>query len=212
MKYLFIIFISSILFPLNFSRMVTTFDSSGEYSFIFTNAENQQNNEFTFNTEPGINIAYEHMITDGGVTDGIDFYLFGGGEFMFGRRSDVNVSFHSVYIKPIIALTDKFMITFRGGITNLNTEQKDFLLDWGSILSMGFEYHVTDNLSLVVSRSYYNLFKDSYSSQQSFLTSSMLGNSIGNEVDLQSTNLDMKYIKTGISVVYGLKNKTKRTK
>ena len=104
------------------------------------------------------------------------------------------------------------MITFRGGITNLNTEQKDFLLDWGSILSMGFEYHVTDNLSLVVSRSYYNLFKDSYSSQQSFLTSSMLGNSIGNEVDLQSINLDMKYIKTGISVVYGLKNKTKRTK
>ena len=191
---------------------MTTFDSAGEYSFIFTNAENQQNNEFTFNTKQGINIAYEQMITDGGVTDGMDFYLYGGGEFMFGRRSEVNVSFHSVYIKPIIALTDKFMITFRGGITNLNTEQKDFLLDWGSILSMGFEYHVTDNLSLVVSKSYYNLFKDSYSSGQSFLTSSMLGNSIGDEIDLQSTNLDMKYVKTGISVVYGLKNKTKRTK
>ena len=205
MKYLLFIFISSVLFPINFSRLVTTFDSPGEYSFIFTNAENQQNNEFIFNTKQGINIAYEHMITDGGVTDGIDLYLFGGGEFMFGRRSDVNVSFHSVYIKPIIALTDKFMITFRGGITNLNTEQKDFLLDWGSILSMGFEYHVTDNLSLVVSRSYYNLFKDGYSSGQTFLTSSMLGNSIGDEVDLQSTNLDMKYVKTGISVIYGLK-------
>ena len=98
MKYLFIIFISSVLFPINFSRLVTTFDSSGEYSFIFTNEENQQDNEFSFNTKQGINIAYEHMITDGGVTDGIDFYLFGGGEFMFGRRSDVNVSFHSVYI------------------------------------------------------------------------------------------------------------------
>ena len=212
MKYLYFIFITSILFPINFSRLVTTFDSAGEYSFIFTNEENQQNNEFTFNTKQGINIAYEHMITDGGVIDGIDFYFFGGGEFMFGRRSDVNVSFHSVYIKPIIGVTDKFMITFRGGITNLNTEQKDFLLDWGSILSMGFEYHVTDNLSLVISQSYYNLFKDSYSSQQSFLTSSMLGNSIGSEIDLQSTNLDMKYVKTGISVVYGLKNKTKRTK
>ena len=36
MKYLFIIFISSILFPINFSRLVTTFDSHGSVNDCFS--------------------------------------------------------------------------------------------------------------------------------------------------------------------------------
>ena len=205
MKYFILISTLSIVFPISFSRIVTTFDPPGEFSVPIYDENNQLIHDYKFDTKEGINIAYEHMITRGGIVGGVDFYLFGGGEFMIGRRSDVNISLHSLYLKPIIGLTDKLMLNFSLGLTVLNTEQKDFILDAGSLLSMGIEYGITDNLSLAITKSYYNLFEKAYPASSDVHAGPFFGSNVGETVDLESTTLDMRYEKIGFSVIYGFK-------
>ncbi len=205
MRYLLIILTISSVFPISFSRISTTFDPPGEFTVPLYDENNQLIHNYKFDTKAGINIAYEHMITRGGIVDGIDLYLFGGGEFMVGRRSDVNISLHALYLKPLIGLTDKLMLNCSVGLTALNTEQKDFILDMGSLLTMGIEYAVTENLSLAITKSYYNLFEKTYSASYSVPSSPFLGSNIGETIDLESTTLDMKYEKIGFSVIYGFK-------
>ena len=205
MKYFLLISTISFLFPISFSRILTTFDPPGEFSVPLYDKNNQLIYDYKFDTKEGISIAYEHMITKGGVVGGVDFYLFGGGEFMIGRRSDVNISLHSLYLKPIIGLTDKLMLNFSLGLTVLNTEQKDFILDAGSLLSMGIEYGITDNLSLAITKSYYNLFEKAYPASSDVPAGPFFGSNVGETVDLESTTLDMRYEKIGFSVLYGFK-------
>jgi len=186
MKYLLMIFTFSMVFPISFSRISTTFDPPGQFSIPLYDKDNQLIHDYKFDTKEGINIAYEHIITRGGVVGGVDFYLFGGGEFMIGRRSDVNISLHSLYLKPIIGLTDKLMLNFSLGLTVLNTEQKDFILDAGSLLSMGIEYGITDNLSLAITKSYYNLFEKAYPASSDVPAGPFFGSNVGETVDLES--------------------------
>ena len=207
MKYLLIILMFSISFPISTSRISTTFDFPEELIVSLYDENNQLINNYISNTKSGLNIAYEHMISSGGIIGGVDLYLFGGGEFMVGRRSDVNVSFHSLYLKTIAGFSDKISQSFSLGLVVLNTEQRDLILDTGSLLSIGLEYAITDNLSLAISKSYYNLFSRKYSTSDNVPSGPFLGSNIGPAIDLEGTTIDMKYEKFGLSVFYGFKTK-----
>ena len=200
MKNILVIFIFSLLFPINFSRIVTTFDSPGSFEVSLSDFNSSGENKFDYSTKEGLNIAYEHMITSGGILGGPDLYFFGGAEFMVGRRSNVNVSFHSIYIKPVIAVTNNFRLIFSVGLTKLNTEQANFMLDIGSLISMGIEYQVSKNTSLLLSSSVYNLFEGTYSPPSELETSPLMGIDFDG---LEQVKIDMQYVKTGISVIYG---------
>ena len=195
-----IIILCSFIFPLSFSRIVTTFDFPGEYTVSLSDFNSGGENEFVYATKQGINVAYEHIVTSGEIVGGTDIYVFAGGEFMVGRRSDVNVSFHSVYIKPVVAISDNLLLSFSAGLAKLNTEQNDFILDMGSLISMGLEYQITENMSLLLSGSAFNLFEDTYSATDGFTQTPLMN------IDLEGldeTDIDMQYIKTGLSIIYG---------
>ena len=200
------IFISS-LFSISISRISTTIDPPGDFFISLFDHNNQLINDFNFSTKEGLNIAYEHMITRGGVINGVDFFLFGGGEFMTGRRSNVNVSLHSVFLKPLIGFSDKFRVSTSFGLVFLNSEQKGFILDKGSLLTVGFEYGVTENLTLAINKSYYNLFEKTYPSSSNIPSTPFIESNFGASIDLDNTTLDMKYEKIGISIIYGFKTK-----
>ena len=187
-------------YPLAFSRLITTFDAPGEFKLSLSDLNGSGMHDSFYSTKSGINIAYEHLITKGGIQNGPDIYIYAGGEFMFGRRSDVNVSFHSVYIKPAISLSEKILISFSAGLSKLNTDQPNFILDMGSLISAGIEYQLSKNMSIMISGSIYNLFEGSY-----FVPSSLESTPFM-DVDfegLDDVDIDMQYRKAGISVIYG---------
>mgnify|MGYP006131323713 CR=1 FL=1 len=206
-KILLVTIFISMLFSISTSRISTTLDPPSDFLISLFDANNQLINDFNFNTKEGFNIAYEHMITKGGVIDGFDFYLFGGGEFMVGRRSDVNVSLHSLFLKPMIGFSDRFRLSTSLGLAILNSDQKDFILDKGTLLTIGFEYGITNNLSLSINKSYYSLFEKTYSSSSDVPSTPFLGTDLGGTINLENTILDMKYEKVGISIIYGFKTK-----
>ena len=187
-------------YPLSFSRLISTFDAPGEFELSLSDLNGPGMHDSFYSTKPGINIAYEHLITKGGIQNGPDIYIFAGGEFMFGRRSDVNVSFHSIYIKPMISLSEKILISFSAGLYKVNPDQPNFILDMGSLLSAGIEYQLSKNTSILISGSIYNLFESSYYVPSSLESTPFMDIDFNglNEVDI-----DMQYRKVGISVIYG---------
>ena len=187
-------------YPLTFSRLITTFDAPGEFELSLSDLNGPGMHDSFYSTKPGINIAYEHLITKGGIQNGPDIYIYAGGEFMFGRRSDVNVSFHSVYIKPAISLSEKILISFSAGLSKLNTDQPNFILDMGSLISAGIEYQLSKNMSIMISGSIYNLFEGSYSVPLSLESTPFMNVDFNG---LNKVDIDMQYKKAGISVIYG---------
>ena len=125
MKYLLYLSIFTFLFPISFSRIVTTADFPGDFFIPLTNESGNLITTFEYKTKAGLNFAYEHLIASGGIQDGPLIYLFAGGEFMVGRRGDFNMSLHSIYLKPILGIKEKFMLTGLIGLTHLNSDQKD---------------------------------------------------------------------------------------
>ena len=105
-KYLnFILLYITIAFPLSTSRIVTTFDYPGKYSVPIYNLDNELVSKKYFETDFSIDIAYEHLILDGD-----DFLFLIGGEFMIGRKSSSNVAFHSIYLMPMLRLSNKTLV------------------------------------------------------------------------------------------------------
>ena len=197
-KYIqFILLFVTFVFPVHNSRIITTFDSSGKYSVPIYTLDKELVSKKSFKTEFSIDVAYEHLVVDGG-----DFLLFIGGEFMIGRKSSSNIAFHSAYLMPMLRLSDKILVFLKGGGTIVNTEQENFFLDKGLMFSVGLEYSISDNISLAISGTGYDLFNETFHSPDlSSLPFTQLG--LGSQVQLPAVDIDMKYTKFGVSVIYG---------
>ena len=195
LRYILLIF--TFIFPAHNSRIITTVDLEGEYSVPIYTLDNDLVSKQSFKTDFSIDIAYEHLLADGG-----DFLLFIGGEFMVGRRSSSNIALHSAYLMPMLRLSDKILVFLKGGGTILNTQQENFLLDKGLMASVGIEYSISDNISLAISGTGYDLFNETfYSPELSSIPFTQLG--LGSQVQLPAVDIDMKHTKFGISVIYG---------
>ena len=111
------------------------------------------------------------------------FNMYIGGEFMIGRKSlSTTMAFHSVYLMPAISIKDKVLLSTRLGITQLNTDDPDFLFKWnGYLASFGIEYNISDNMSLGVSYTSYDMHNK----------------------EIEGRDMDLTYDKVGLSVIYG---------
>jgi len=197
-KYLnFILLCISIAFPISTSRIITTFDYPGEYSVPVYSLDNELISKKYFETDFSIDIAYEHLILDGN-----DFFFLIGGEFMIGRKSNSNVAFHSIYLMPMLKLSDKTLVFLKGGASFLNAHQENFFLDKGLMLSAGIEYSISKNISMAISATGYDLINQIYHTPDfSSIPFTQLG--LDPQVQIPDVEIDMKYTKFGISVIYG---------
>ena len=128
---------------------------------------------------------------------------------IFSKSNSVSSFFliPEISISSIIGFSDKFRVSTSFGLVFLNSEQKGFILDKGSLLTVGFEYGVTENLTLAINKSYYNLFEKTYPSSSNIPSTPFIESNFGASIDLDNTTLDMKYEKIGISIIYGFKTK-----
>ena len=192
-----VLFFLSLLYPLNKSRISTTFDSPGEYSVPIHTIDGTLLSKNTFKTDFSIDVAYEHLIVDGN-----DFLLCVGAEFMVGRKSSSNISLHSAYLMPMLKLSDKLRGFLKFGGAFLNTSQLNFFVDKGLMFSAGLEYTISDHISIAFSGTGYDLFNETYNSPDvSSIPFTQLG--IGSNVSIPAVDIDLKYTKFGLSVIYG---------
>tara|TARA_Y100001960_G_C14534349_1_gene757705 strand:- start:189 stop:782 length:594 start_codon:yes stop_codon:yes gene_type:complete len=191
-KYLSIILIVSIAFPLTYSRLVTTYDPPSHYTFFREDVSGENPIEIEYDTDSSLSFAYEHSFVNKKL-----FQFYTGGEFMLSRSSSENISLHSVYIKPALLMTENILLFFKLGYCMLNKEDKGLQLKDGTMFSLGFEYEITERLSLGLSHSSYDLFEEK----------SVNPNNLPQHLNIQSsvsdTNIDLKYNKIGFSIIYG---------
>ena len=194
----FILLCISIAFPISSSRIITTFDYPGEYSVpIYNSLNNELISKNYFETDFSIDIAYEHLVLDGN-----DFLFLIGGEFMIGRKSSSNVAFHSIYLMPMLKLLDKTSVFLKGGFSFLNTQQENFFLDKGLMLSAGIEYSISKNISMAISATGYDLFNETYITPD-YTSIPFIQLGLDPQLQIPDIDIDMKYTKFGISVIYG---------
>ena len=172
-----IIFIfSSFIFSKSQSRITTTFDLLDPYTITKTNI-NDQNDIITISDNiSGLNFSTDYLVVNTNI-----FNMYVGGEFMVGRKSISTMAFHSIYLMPAISI-NKLLFSTRFGFTHLNTDDPDFLFKWNGLLtSIGIEYQVSNNMSLGVSFTSYDM----------------------NDKISEGRELDLIYEKIGLSIIYG---------
>ena len=154
------------------------YDILAPYKLILTDFNDQKDKTFIFDKISGMNLACEHLIVNTNV-----FNMYMGGEFMIGRKSlSTTMAFHSVYLMPAILIKDKVLLSTRLGITQLNTDDPDFLFKWnGYLASFGIEYNISDNMSFGVSYTSYDMHNK----------------------QIEGRDMDLTYDKVGLSVIYG---------
>ena len=196
-KYLLLILCSSFIFPLTFSRIVTTIDPSSKYTRFEKDLSSGNETETEYTTSASFSFAYEHSFINKKI-----FHFYSGGEFMVSRSALENISLHSIYIKPAISMTDDILLFFKLGYSFLNSEDKDFPVENGLMVSAGFEYQITDRLSLGISHSSYDLFEET----RIIPSGDPWSHHGGDDFDaaaVPNTKCDLKYNKIGFSIIYG---------
>ena len=200
-----IIFLSFIC-PKSYSRLTTTIDPPSKYHIIGTDLDTYKISDETYDNKLGINIAYEQLILN---REKFNLYL--GGEYMVGKQSISTMAFHSLYIMPLLSIKEKFALSTRLGLTQLNTDQENFSLEFGYLVSIAFEYQLSNKIALSLSYSAYDMHNEKVT--QTSGINPPAGSDIG-DGDTQSDNidLDLTYNKIGISVIYGFEIITKKEK
>ena len=183
----------SLAYTESFSRLVTTMDPSSTYDLINSDLETNQVLVQSFKNKSSLNIAYEHLSYKYE-----KFNLYFGGEFMFGRKAQSRVAFHSVYVMPSYELLEKLSLSARLGLTQINTDQDNFPIDFGFVSSIGLEYQISTKMALSLSYTIYDMKNKIVSGTTSYSTPFISDNIAVNDLEL-----DLKYNKFGISVVYG---------
>ena len=201
-SFLIILMSISFLYPVTISRIVTTIDFPNYFTHSYVDVDDKTNEVKTkHDTSYSLDFGYEQRIVNSG-----DFHMFAGGEFMLGRMSSLNVSFHSIYLKPSLSLSEKFLAFLKIGFCVLNKEDKSFILDKGSLLSAGFEYMINEKISLGLSHSTYNLF-DQVRRNPDIETNWI--DPITQEpliIPGIDTENDLQYNKVGFSIIYGFES------
>ena len=206
-KNILIFILLSVSFSKSFSRISTTIDFPSNYNIIGRSLEsNQVVVDQMYENKPGINIAYEHL---GISRENINLYI--GGEFMLGKNSQSTMAFHSLYLMPSLIFKEKYAVNTRFGLSQINTDQNNFDLNFGYVVSLGFEYQISNKMALSLSYSMYDMQNKDITDVSGF--NPPLVSNIGNGmIDIDDMNLDLKYNKIGLSVVYGFEVVTKREK
>jgi len=187
-----LLFLSSV-YSESFSRLVTTIDPPSIYDLISIDLETNQVLVQSFKNKSSLNIAYEHLSYKYE-----KFNLYFGGEFMFGRKAQSRVAFHSIYLMPSFELLEKVSLTGRLGFAQLNTNQDNFPIDFGFVSSIGLEYQISSKMALSLSYTMYDMKNKIVDGAASYSTPFISDNIAVNDLEL-----DLKYNKFGISVVYG---------
>ena len=197
----------SLCYSKSFSRIVTTLDFPSNYQVIGRSIDSYQIiTDQTFENKLGINIAYEHLAVS---REKINLYF--GGEFMLGRNSKSTMAFHSIYMMPSLVFKDKFALNTRVGITQINTDQNNFDLNLGYVASLGFEYQFSNKMAFLLSYSMYDMQNKEINDVAGFEPPLILN--VGNgEIEIEDMDLDLKYNKVGLSIIYGFEVVTKKEK
>jgi hypothetical protein len=206
-KNILIFILLSVSFSKSFSRISTTIDFPSNYNIIGRSLEsNQVVVDQMYENKPGINIAYEHL---GISRENINLYI--GGEFMLGKNSQSTMAFHSLYLMPSLIFKEKYAVNTRFGLSQINTDQNNFDLNFGYVVSLGFEYQISNKMALSLSYSMYDMQNKDITDVSGF--NPPLVSNIGNGIiDIDDMNLDLKYNKIGLSIDYGFEVVTKKEK
>jgi hypothetical protein len=187
------ILFSSYLYTASLSRLVTTIDPSSTYDFISIDQLSNEVTKQSIKNSSSINIAYEQLLYN---TDNINLYA--GGEFMFGRKAESRIAFHSLYLMPSYELLEKLSLSARLGLAQLNTDQDSFPINFGFVSSIGLEYQISSKIALSLSYTAYEMKNEIVRGSTNYSTPFS-----GDIIAVNDLELDLKYNKFGISVVYG---------
>lgn len=206
-RYLYISFFFSIAISSNFSRIVTTIDAPSSYTVEGVSKENGLTLfSQDYNNKIGINIGYQQILFFKG-----KFNLYAGAEFMLGKKAESRIAFHSTYIMPSFLLRDQLALSIRFGVTQINTDQPNFNLNTGLLGSIGFEYKVSDGITLGLDYCLYDIKNKTITDMEGFNTP-LLSNIGSDYILTEPADLDLSYQKLGFSIIYGftVNNKKER--
>lgn len=205
-KSIIVLIFLSFIFSKSYSRLTTTIDPPSKYHIIGTNLDSHKISDESYDNKLGINIAYEHLILS---REKINLYV--GGEYMIGKQSLSTMAFHSLYIMPLLSIKEKFAISTRLGLTQLNTDQENFNLEFGYVTSIAFEYKLSNKMAFSLSYSVYNMQNKKVTSTSGIIPPS--GSDIGGgDTESDNIDLDLTYNKIGVSFIYGFEIITQRGK
>jgi len=191
-----IILFISILFSFDYSRMRTSWDMPSDYMFSKDYLSDLIiDTEETFDVPGSICIAYEQSIFNRKKINGLL-----GAEFMLGKDSNITMAFHSVYIMPIISITDNAFLNFKLGYTKLITDH-DIPISDGWMFSLGPEFKISENWAINFSNTWYEISDGSFEVDFEGTPGLDLDN------NLQEAELKMDYNKFAVSIVYGFMRK-----
>ena len=206
-KHLVIIIFLSFVFSKSYSRISTTIDFPGNYQILGTNMQSDLIVlDQEFENKSGISLAYEQLVLN---REKINMYF--GGEFMLGRNSNSTMAFHSLYLKPSLIFKEKYALNTGFGIAQVNTDQDNFDLNFGYMVSLGFEYQLTNKMALALSYAMYDMQNKEITNLSGFQPP-LISNIENGLIEIEDMDLDLKHNKIGLSIIYGFEIVTKREK
>ena len=206
-NYLYIFIFLTIAVPSSFSRIITTVDPPSSYTVDGISKETGVTLfSQDYDNKIGIDIGYQQIIFFRG-----KFNLYAGAEFMLGKKAESRIAFHSTYIMPSFLLSDNLALSMRFGMTQINTDQSNFNLDMGILVSLGLEYKISDDILLGFDYCFYDI-RDKAVTDISGFNPPLISNISGDNILNEAIDMDLSYAKFGFSIIYGFEINNKKEK
>ena len=196
--YIFLSIFFSFLFSLSDSRLITTWDMPSKYTLYenYSNSDPISTNNSTneYDLPSGLAFSYEHRLVD---KEKYNFYL--GSEIMLGKKSNVSLAFHSIYLMSTYQLSESSDVLFRLGYSMLNSNDEGYpnsAYMWG----LGSEIEISETWSV----NFFNTFYKTNSKKNSVDVYPIFPIDDFNEEFMFNK---IKYSKFSISLVYKLRKK-----
>ena len=192
-NYLFSIILSSIMFSMSDSRLITTWDMPSEYTLstdYLNNSASIIDSKVKYDITSGLAFSYEHKIISKE-----KFNLFLGSEIMLGKKSDISLAFHSIYFMPSYKINDSSDILLRFGYSILNSND-NFLHTSAYMIGLGSEIKMSDTWSI----NFFNTFHQTNSKENNVEVCPSPIQDCSQELMFS----EIKYSKFSVSLVYKL--------
>ena len=185
----------SLLFSVSESRLISTWDIPSEYSLFFDYLDNSEtviDIETNYDIGGGASFSYEHAILQKP-----KFNIYLGSEIMAGKKSDITLAFHSLYLMPTVNLDEKMDLLFKIGYSVLNTDDA-YMPKNAFMVSVGSEFKISDDWAFNFSNTWYQS-----DNRQNFFEICPTLNTCYDE----PLFVEMKYNKFAVSLVYEISKK-----
>ena len=142
----------SLLFSLSDSRLLSTWDMPSSYTLYsdyINNSVSLLDSKLEYDVTGGASFAYEHA-----VYKKEKFNLYTGAQLMLGKKSDVSLAFHSLYLMPTYTLNKSSSLLFKIGYSNLNSDDDDFPTS-AYMFSIGSELEIADGWAINFCNTWY---------------------------------------------------------